>query len=663
MCGIAGFIDRTAPRRPLDLEVTAYAMADTLFRRGPDGDGVWTDAAAGVALAHRRLAILDLSPAGRQPMESMDGRFVVTFNGEIYNFPELRAELEALGHRFRGHSDTEVLVEGASAWGVERLARRLVGMFAFALWDRGERRLTLVRDQVGIKPLYWGRFGSLFLFGSELKALAAHPAFPREVDRGAVASFLRLGYVPTPFSVYKDVHKLAPGTLLHLEADGSLRTETYWDALAVARRGIVDRDTVDEREAFARVEALLSESVRRQMVSDVPLGAFLSGGVDSSLVVALMQAQSSRPIRSFSIGFDDPAFNEAPYARAVAEHLGTDHSELYVGPAHLAETIPTLPEHFDEPFADASQVATLLLSEMTSNHVTVALSGDGGDELFGGYGHVRLLSRLWPMVARVPLPAQRALATAALALPGGLLNRLAALTPERPGRIPLPDRLIRTAQLLPAARPDDLYRARYSHWTDPGAVVLGAEERRGVFWDEASDDLPDFIDRMQWRDQTTYMADDVLPKVDRASMAVSLEARVPLLDHRLVELAWMLPRSMKIRGGTGKWILREILYKHVPRALVDRPKNGFNPPVAAWMRGPLRDWAESLMAEDRLRRDGFLDPAQVRPVWARFLRGEDRPWDAKRLWDVLMFQAWADAHLWERPPAVLPAARHAALHS
>ena len=652
MCGIVGFIDHGSLHGVAELEATARAMAATLHHRGPDGDGVWADAAAGVALAHRRLAIIDISDAGLQPMASADGRFIVSFNGEIYNFAELRAELEGLGHSFRGHSDTEVLVEGASAWGVARLTRRLVGMFAFALWDRQERRLTLARDHMGIKPLYWGQFGRLVLFGSELKALAAHPACPREVDRGAVASFLRLGYVPTPYSIYEGIAKLPPGQLLHIDPDGTPRTEVYWDAVAVARQGIAERDHLDESEAFAQVEALLDDSIRRQMVADVPLGAFLSGGVDSSLVAALMQAASPRPIKTFSIGFEEKAYDEAPFARAVARHLGTEHHELYVSAGHLIDTIPKVPHHFDEPFADSSQIATLLLAEMARDQVTVALAGDGADELFAGYGHVQLLSRLWPHLSRIPVSVQRALAGGTLAMPGRLFNALATLMPDRPGRISLPNRLVRTAQLLPARQPDDLYRNRYSHWGDASAVVRGAQERRGVFWNDLTTDLPGFCDRMQLLDQMTYMADDVLPKVDRSSMAASLEVRVPLLDHRLAELAWRLPRSMKVRDGTGKWILREILYKHVPRALVDRPKNGFNPPLGAWMRGPLRGWAEALLAEDRLRGDGFLDPSRVRAVWSRFLRGEGRPWDPKLLWDVLMFQAWIDAHLRGRPSAI-----------
>lgn len=652
MCGITGFLDRTGLSRPSDLDTVVGAMTRTLAHRGPDGWDAWVDAACGVAFGHRRLAIIDLSPAGRQPMASGDGRFVITFNGEIYNFRELRAELEGLGHRFRGTSDTEVMLEGFSAWGVEATVRRLVGIFAFAVWDRAERRLTLVRDHFGVKPLYHGTFGQLLVFGSELKALVAHPAVPRRVDRGSVAAFLRLGYVPTPFSVYEGIGKLPPGHLLEVDSAGRQRLVRYWDAKAVARAGIERRDTVNEAEGMERLEALLTDAVTRQMVSDVPLGAFLSGGIDSSLVAALMQANSGRPVKTFSIGFEEKAYDEAPFARDVARHLGTEHEELYVSAADLAAAVPRMPFVFDEPFADASQVATLLLSEMTRRHVTVALSGDGGDELFAGYGHYRLLDRLWGTVARVPTGVQRTLARGVQGVPGRLMGWADRVMPERPGRIPPHHRLLRTAQLLPAGRADDLYRHRYSHWAEPGAVAAGAVEHRGAFWDDHIRAFPDFVDRMQVLDQATYMVDDVLPKVDRASMAVGLEARVPLLDHRVAELAWSLPRSLKLRGGTGKWALREILYRHVPRAIVDRPKNGFNPPVDAWMRGPLREWAEALMAPERLRADGFLDPALVRPVWDAFQRGAGRPWDHKRLWDCLMFQAWLDA---ERTAAAEPA--------
>lgn len=653
MCGIAGFLDRSGLSRPAEMEAVVGAMTRTLAHRGPDGGDRWVDAAGGVALGHRRLAIIDLTPAGRQPMPSGDGRYVITFNGEIYNFTELRQELEGLGHRFRGSSDTEVMLEGFSAWGVEATVRRLVGIFAFAVWDRAARRLTLARDHLGVKPLYHGTFGPLLVFGSELKALVAHPAVPRRVDRGSVAAFLRLGYVPTPFSVYEGIAKLPPGHLLEVDSDGRQRLLRYWDVAAVARAGLAARDTMDEAEGMERLEALLTDAVRRQMVSDVPLGAFLSGGVDSSLVTAVMQEHSGRPVRTFSIGFTEKAQDEAPFAADVARHLGTEHEALYVSPADLAAAVPRMPFVFDEPFADASQIATLLLSEMTRDHVTVALSGDGGDELFAGYGHYRLLDRLWGTVARVPAGVQRAFAGGVERLPAGVMGLADRLMPERPGRIPPHHRLLRTAQLLPAGTADDLYRRRYSHWMEPGSLLTGgAAEQRGAFWDDHGDAVPGFVERMQLLDQTTYLVDDVLPKVDRASMAVGLEARVPLLDHRLAELAWSLPPSLTRRGGTGKWALREILYRRVPRALVDRPKNGFNPPVDAWMRGPLRDWAEALMAPERLRAGGVLDPARVRPVWDAFQRGAGRPWDHKRLWDIVMLQAWLDT---ERTAVAEPA--------
>jgi asparagine synthase (glutamine-hydrolysing) len=450
MCGIAGFLNHDGKRGSEELGDIVTSMTTALRHRGPDGAGHWVDAAAGssgasVALGHRRLAIIDVSEAGHQPMTSASGRFIITFNGEIYNFQELRAELEASGSRFRGHSDTEVLVEGCGTWGVERLVRRLVGMFAFAVWDREMNWLTLVRDQVGIKPLYWGRFGDLLMFGSELKALTAHPDCPAEIDRDSAASFMRFGYMPTPFSIYRGIHKLPSGSLLHVTPGREPELSVYWDARSVAASGVAGRDGMDERDALERLETLLADAVKRQMISDVPLGAFLSGGIDSSLVTALAQASSDQPVRTFSIGFAEPEYDEAPFARAIAKHLGTDHTELYLGPTQLLDTVPKLAHYFDEPFADASQLATLVLSEMTRKHVTVALSGDGGDELFAGYSHHYLLSRLWRQASKMPHAAQKAVAWSVLNLPGWVYSGVRALSTERPGQVPWPNRVVRTS--------------------------------------------------------------------------------------------------------------------------------------------------------------------------------------------------------------------------
>jgi len=630
------------------MEAAVRRMNDTIVHRGPDGDGVWVDEEAGIALAHRRLAIVDLSPLGRQPMESADGRWVIAFNGEIYNFQDLRAELEAQGSAFRGHSDTEVLVEAVAAWGVEATARRLIGIFALALWDRRERALHLVRDQVGVKPLYWARFGGTVLFGSQPKTLRAHPAFRAEVDRDALTAYFRFAYVPAPHSIYKGVHKLEPGCILTFRGAAEPVRTVYWSLEGAVRAGLSDRLDLSDEEAADQLETLLSDAVGRQMVADVPLGAFLSGGVDSSTVVALMQAQSDRPVRTFTIGFKEAGYDESADARAVAGHLGTDHTELTVEPGHALEVIPRLAEWYDEPFADASQIPTFLVSEMTRRSVTVALSGDGGDELFAGYTRYFLGSRLWRMMGPVPAGLRGAAAGLIRAVPPGrwdaLLGRLPGI-PRLAG-----DKLHKLAGILAASGPDALYRGLVSQWHDPEALVLGGREPHGLLWDDRLPGaVPDFVERMQRLDAGTYLPDDILAKVDRASMAVALEARVPLLDHRVLEFAWRLPLSQKIRGGQGKYLLRQVLYRHVPRELIERPKMGFGVPIDGWLRGPLRDWAEGLLDERRLREDGLLDVVTVRRTWAEHLSGR-RNWQY-RLWAVLMFQAWK-AH-WDKAPAAV----------
>ncbi len=627
-------------------------MNDTIVHRGPDGDGVWVDEAAGIALAHRRLAIVDLSPLGRQPMESADGRWVIAYNGEIYNFQDLRAELEARGRTFRSHSDTEVLVEGVSAWGVEATMRRLVGIFALALWDRQNRALHLARDQMGVKPLYWGRFGGTVLFGSQPKALRAHKDFRAGIDRDALTAYFRFAYIPAPHSVYQGVHKLEPGCILTFRGGAEPVRTTYWSLEAAVQAGLSDRLDLSDAEAADRLEALLKDAIGRQMVADVPLGAFLSGGVDSSTVVALMQAQSSRPVRTFTIGFKEAGFDESADARAVAQHLGTDHTELTVEPAHALEVIPRLAEWYDEPFADSSQVPTFLVSELTRRSVTVALSGDGGDELFAGYNRYFLGSKLWRTMGPVPGALRGAAAGLIRAVPPGRWDALVGRLPGMPRLAG--DKLHKLASILGAADADALYRGLVSQWHHPEALVLGGREPHGLLWDErVGAAVPDFVERMQYLDAATYLPDDILAKVDRASMAVALEARVPLLDHRVVEFAWRLPLSQKIRGGQGKHLLRQVLYRHVPKAMIERPKMGFGVPIGEWMRGPLRDWAEDLLDERRLREDGVLDAATVRRFWAEHQSGR-RNWQ-HRLWAVLMFQAWKAR--WDTVPAAaeLPA--------
>ena len=646
MCGIAGFVD--APSGGGDdatLTRTARAMADRLWHRGPDAGGAWADAAAGVALGHRRLSIIDLSEAGAQPMTSRDGRLVVSYNGEVYNAPDLRAELEAAGVRFRGHSDTEVLVEACARWGVRETLARLVGMFAFALWDTRDRTLTLARDQIGIKPLYWARFGPLFLFGSELKALRAHPGFTAALDRDAIAAFLRYKYVPAPYTVYRGVNKLLPGTMLTLRPGTEPVVEAFWSLEDAYRRAKREPFTGTAAEATDALEDLLKDAVGRQMASDVPLGAFLSGGIDSSTVAALMNAASGNRVRTFSIGFAEHGYNEAEHAAGVARHLGTDHTELYVTPEEARDVIPKLPEVYDEPFADSSQIPTWCVSALTRRHVTVALSGDGGDELFGGYPRYFRAERYRRTVYRLPAPLRRAGARAVRAVPPGVWDAAFAAAPRR-YRGAAGERLHGLAPVL-AGSADDLFRRTHSHWPDPAALVAGARELDGPLGDPSIRALiPDFFERMQYLDTLTYLPDDILTKVDRASMAVSLEVRVPLLDHRVVEFAWRLPKSMRVRGGVGKWLLRRVLYRHVPPALIDRPKKGFSVPIDVWLRGPLRDWADSLLSERALRESALFEPAPVRRAWQQHL---DRRRDLHYpLWDVLMVQAWL-AHT--DPPA------------
>jgi asparagine synthase (glutamine-hydrolysing) len=643
MCGVAGLWDRRAGTAPAALQDAARAMTDTLFHRGPDAGDVWSDAAAGVALGHRRLSIIDLSPAGAQPMVSSCGRFVLSYNGEVYNAEALRPALVAAGRPFRGHSDTEIIVEGVAVWGVAATIERLIGMFALAIWDRRDRVLYLVRDRLGIKPMYWASVGDTFLFGSELKALRAHSGWQPELDRNAVASFLRFAYVPEPATIYRGVQKQPPGTILTLRAGGQPAIEPFWMLEAVARAGQANRFTGSDAEAVETLDALLGDAVRRRMVADVPLGAFLSGGIDSSTIVALMQKHSTRPVRSFSIGFHEGAYNEAHHAAAVARHLGTDHTDLYVEPGHALEVIPRLPQLYDEPFGDPSEIPTFLVSEMTRRHVTVALSGDGGDELFAGYDrYFRAQSMLRRLFWR-PKGARAGMAAAINGVPPSAWSAIEGVVPSRLLPRQLGNKATKLARVL-AGDSADFYHHVASHWADPNAVVRGGAEPRHRHLDPRLLDLvPDAVERMQYIDSVTYLPDDILTKVDRASMAVSLEARVPLLDHRVVAFSWTLPGRLKARDGTGKWVLRQVLDRYVPKKLIDRPKMGFGVPIDVWLRGPLRDWAEALLAERRLADDGVFDPAPIREMWRGHLSGARN--DQYPLWNVLMFQAWKERWL------------------
>ena len=649
MCGIAGFLQFRSSSAS-ELEARARRMADQLVHRGPDDSGLWTDPASGAAFGFRRLSILDLSPAGHQPMCSASGRYVIVFNGEVYNFGECRAELEKLGHSFRGHSDTEVMLEAVEHWGLEPAVRRFVGMFAFALWDGRDRVLHLVRDRLGIKPLYYGFSRGILLFASELKAIRAHPDFTPQIDRDALTLLMRHGYIPAPYSIYQGIAKLPPASAISFPASADesgvlARPQFYWSLGDIAERGEREPFTGSDEEARAELDRLLRESVRLRMIADVPLGAFLSGGVDSSTVVALMQAQSGRRVKTFTIGFETQDYDEAAHARRVAAHLGTEHTELYLTPEETRAAIPKLPEMFDEPFADSSQIPTHLVSALARRAVTVSLSGDGGDELFGGYTHYTRAPWVRRRLGWIPFPLRRALA-AGLAWPGvAAYNRVPGGRRQffsehsRPGTAG--EKIHKLAQALAARGPWELHQHFSSHWRSPADLVLGGQERPTVFTDPSRRPaVLDFAGRMMTADALMYLPDDILTKVDRASMAVSLEARVPILDHRVVEFAARLSLRLKIHQGQGKWLLRQVLYRYVPPALIERPKQGFAAPIGLWLRGPLRGWAEALLAEDRLRSEGYLRPEPVRQIWKEHLAGDRNAQDL--LWDVLMFQAWLE---------------------
>ena len=647
MCGITGFWTH----RQYDEEALSFIvddMADAVAHRGPDDQGCWVDDQTGIALGHRRLSIVDLSPLGHQPMISASGRYVITFNGEVYNHATLRRELPPAGATFRGHSDTEVMLAAIDAWGLETAVSRFVGMFAFALWDRQTRVLHLARDRLGIKPLYYGWAGDTLLFGSELKSFSAHPRFRGEIDRDAITLVMRLGNVPAPYCIYRGVQKVLPGTIVTIADPGTrdVRTVTYWSAAEIAERGLAHRYRGSDHEATDRLEFLLREAVALRMRADVPLGAFLSGGVDSSTVVALMQTQSAIPIRTFSIGFAVDDYDEAHHARAVANYLRTDHTEFYVRPEDALSVIPRLPDLYDEPFADSSQIPTFILSELARRHVTIALSGDGGDELFGGYNRHVWASRLGRITRGVPRAVRGALARGIGAVsPGEWDHLFRVVRPALPAHLAHSTpglKLYKIAAALSGATPETLYQSLASQWEAPSSFVLGADEPSTPVTDRALQ--PAFrhaLDRMLYLDLVTYLPDDCLTKLDRASMAVGLEGRVPLLDHRVVEFAWRLPRSMKVRGGRNKWILRRVLRRYVPNELIDRPKSGFAIPLDTWLRGPLRAWAEELLDARRLRTEGFLDPVTVRDHWDAHLSG--RRDFSERLWNVLMFQAWLEA--------------------
>ena len=655
MCGITGFCNFSGFTVD-SAEALIHTMADRLLHRGPDDGGVWLDGDAGIAFGHRRLSILDLSSAGHQPMISTSGRYIIALNGEIYNHLELRAELKELLQSssylndegfWRGHSDTETLLACFEAWGIETALKRTVGMFAFALWDRQDRVLTLARDRMGEKPLYYGWQGDTFLFGSELKALHVNPAFKGDIDRHVLALYLRQGYISAPYSIYEGIYKLIPGTYLQISAYTTRGvipdSKAYWSLQGVAESGLATPFKGSEREAIDELEARLMKAISYQCIADVPLGAFLSGGIDSSTIVAFMQAQSTLPIKSFTIGFNEKQFNEAGYAKEVARHLGTDHTELYVTSNELLEVIPKLPILYDEPFGDSSAIPTFLVSQLARQKVTVSLSGDGGDELFGGYKEYIRSQRIWSVMQHIPPAVRHLLADAIGVLSPDTINLFMSPLLSGKNRLSPGDKATTLSMLLGAISEMDFYRTKELQWKKPESVVIQGKESTNHVSDDAKVLLgANLYNHMMYADSMHYLPDDILVKVDRAAMGVSLETRVPMLDHRVIEFAWSLPFHMKVRDNKGKWLLRKVLEKYVPNELIERPKMGFGVPIHEWLRGPLRDWAENLLNMHRLQTDGFFKPEVLLKKWQEH-KSNRYNWQ-HQLWPALMFQAWLHEH-------------------
>ncbi len=612
-------------------------MTESLLHRGPDDGGTWTEVEQGIALGMRRLAIQDLSAAGHQPMTSKDGRYVIVYNGEVYNAAELRHFLEQEGLNFHGHSDTEVILEACARWGIIDTVSQLIGMFAFGLWDKQEKTLTLVRDRLGIKPLYYGKVGETLLFGSELKALLAHNKFDKKINLDALSNYFKYNFIPAPQTIYNNIYKLLPGTLITFYESGKEKSHVFWDPLKIVQEGINlrERQSYDDKRVIDDLEELLKDSVKRRMVADVPLGAFLSGGVDSSIVAAIMQSLSSRPIKTYSIGFEEKGFNEAEHARAVAQHLKTDHHELILSPQDVVSIVPQMPKYFDEPFADASQIPTYLVSKLARESVKVVLSGDGGDELFAGYNRHRVATQMQKIYGFLPLVFRNAIGSSLKlggedfwdrAIPSSFLPQAG-------------DKFYKLANILKAKDAKELYEVLLSQRKTSANFLL---HQNNLSITSSEVQFSKFVDSMQYWDLIKYLPDDILAKVDRASMAVGLEARVPLLDHRIVAFAWGLPADMKIRGSETKWILRQVLYRYVPKSLIERPKMGFGIPIGKWLKGPLRQWAEEFISEKRLKSSGFFDVKQVQQMWREHLQGQGNY--QHQLWSILMFEAWKEAY-------------------
>ena len=642
MCGVTGFWDPKNQYKKKEAEALGHKMALAIESRGPDSSDVWVDEERGIVLAHRRLAIQDLSPHGNQPMHSPSRRFTTIYNGEIYNAPEIQKDLLKRGYKFRGHSDTEVMLAAFEEWGIERSLSKFIGMFAIVLWDHKEKKLFLIRDRLGIKPLYWGWQKGVLFFGSQIKAFRDHPSFKGEISKTALVSFFRFSYVPAPQTIYEGIEKIEPGTIVAVDCDGKSQKSTYWSMQSAYNHSDKNPYEGSLKEAQADLDGLLKDAVQKRMLADVPLGAFLSGGVDSSAVVALMQAQSNRPVKTFSIGFNEAQYNEAQHAKEVAKHLGTDHYELYVTPKEAQDVIPHLSDWYDEPFADSSQIPTYLVSKLARQHVTVSLSGDGGDELFSGYTRYFVGERLWTASAKLPNLLKQGVGGVLNSIPPGFWQGLEKIGPSKLLPKHLAEKALKLSELCNAHSFQDFYKALVSQNSNPAGLVCGGMESTYAVWDHLKGDQTSHIRTMQFLDSVTYLPDDILTKVDRASMAVSLEARVPLLDHRVVEFASALPLSMKVHKGQGKHILREVLYQYVPKNLIERPKMGFGVPIGDWLRKDLNAWAEDLLSPASLEKSGLLEAATIRKLWLEHMSGK-KNWQYA-LWPVLMFQAWYDRY-------------------
>lgn len=652
MCGIAGIFDTRGSLDTVTLQGAVRKMTTAIIHRGPDDGDVWVEANTGIALGHRRLSIVDLSQEGHQPMISACERYVIAFNGEIYNHNDIRNDLEKLSvaPAWRGHSDTEIMLAAISHWGLNVALQHFVGMFAFSLWDRKERLLYLVRDRLGEKPLYYGWVENKFVFASEIKAIRVCHGWKNNIDRDALALLLRHNYIPAPHSIYKNIKKVLPGTIATISTDsvvnGQINIREYWSFNKIAELGNATPYKGRDIDAIEHLHKLLLDSVKNQMAADVPLGAFLSGGIDSSAIVALMQAQSTRPIKTFTIGFSEKNYDEAAYAQKIARHLGTEHTELYITPQDALNVIPSIPRIFDEPFSDSSQVPTYLVAKLARQHVTVSLSGDGGDELFAGYTRYDWGNNIWHKIGWMPKQFRRSIATGLETIPpsmwGKLFTKLDAVVPAKLKQYNIGDKLHKVTEVMRFANSQELYRNLVSHWCNPTSVVISSTEPETCLSNSHGIRFNNYTDLMTYLDTISYLPDDILVKLDRTSMAVSLESRIPLLDHRIVEFARQLPLSMKVRNGQGKWILRQVLYKYVPKNLIERPKRGFGVPIEHWLRDQLRDWGESLLNEKRIREDGFFNSEQIQSKWQEHVSGK-RNWHYL-LWDILMFQAWHDEY-------------------